>query len=313
MNTIRILKPGACTTVQDLGRPGFGPMGISPSGAADPVSLRIGNRLVGNPENAAALEMTLSGGHFLFSGTTAIAVTGADFSATLRGTRIPSYTSIAVDPGKVLEFGWTANVARCYLCVQGGIDVPEFLGSRSTHLLSGNGGYQGRELRKGDVLNVGPPPSNSRPRQLSGQGHANLVPRKVFRVTEGPQWSMFSESARRSFFGQTYRVSEVADRTGIRLDGQPLELSAGSDMLTEGVALGAIQIPRDGKPIILFVEQQTTGGYPKIANVIAADLFRVGQLRTGDEIHFESVSLETARSLLLRLEAYLSSPELIRE
>ncbi len=313
MSTIRVIKPGACTTVQDLGRPGFGPMGISPSGAADPVSLRIGNRLVGNPEHAAALEMTLLGGHFLFSEAAIVAVTGADFSASLRGTRIPSYMSLIVNPGEILEFGWTANAARCYLCVQGGIDVPEFLGSRSTHLLGGHGGHEGRKLNKGDVLKIGRADTDPRPRKLSTQGHTNLVPRRIFRVTEGPQWSLFSEAHRRSFFEQMYRVSEVADRTGIRLDGQPLELSHGNDMLTEGVALGAVQIPRDGKPIILFVEQQTTGGYPKIANVIAADLYRVGQLRTGDEVCFELVSLETARTLLLRLEAYLSSPELIRQ
>lgn len=312
MSTIRVIKPGVQTTVQDLGRPGFGTMGISPSGAADSVSLRIGNRLVGNPENAAALEMTLLGGHFLFSEKTMIAVTGADFSATLRREKIPRYVSLPVNAGEILEFGSSSERARCYLCVQGGIDVLKFLGSRSTHLLSGHGGYEGRALHKGDSLKIGECTPDFRPAKLGGHGHANLLPRRIFRVTEGPQWSMFSDSARSAFFQQTYHVSDVADRTGIRLDGLPLELSAGRDMLTEGVALGAVQIPRDGKPIILFVEQQTTGGYPKIANVIAADLYRVGQLRTHDEVRFELVSLETARALLLRLEAYLSSPELVR-
>ena len=313
MSTIRVIKPGMLTTVQDLGRPGFGVIGVSPSGAADPVSLRIGNRLVGNPENAAALEMTFVGGHFLFSDRTTIAVTGADFSASLGLARIPRYMSLPVNAGETLEFGSSNEGARCYLCVQGGIDVPEFLGSRSTHLLSGHGGCEGRALHKGDVLKVGACTPDVRSRRLAGQGHANLVPRKIFRVTEGPQSSMFSDSAKRIFFEQTYRVTDVADRTGIRLAGEPLELSAGRDMLTEGVALGAVQIPRDGRPIILFVEQQTTGGYPKIANVIGADLYRVGQLRARDEVCFELVSLDTARSLLLRLEEYLSSPDLVRE
>lgn len=313
MNTIRVLKPGLLTTVQDLGRPGFGVMGVSASGAADPVSLRIGNNLVGNPENAAALEMTVIGGHFFFSEKTMIAVTGADFSASLRGQRIPQYFSLPVNAGEILEFNRSMERLRCYLCVQGGIDVPEFLGSRSTHLLSGSGGYEGRALRKGDVLKIGQCVPDFRSKRLAGQGHTNLVARGIFRVTEGPQWSMFSEAAKRTFFEQTYHVTDAADRTGIRLDGLPLELPPGRDMLTEGVSLGAVQIPRDGKPIILFVEQQTTGGYPKIANVIGADLYRVGQLQAHHEVRFELVSFEKARALLLRLEEYLSSPELIRQ
>jgi antagonist of KipI len=313
MSTILVLKPGMLTTVQDLGRPGFGVMGISPSGAADSVSLRIGNRLLGNTENEAALEMTLMGGHFQFSEKTMIAVTGADFSPSAGANQMRQYVSVPVEAGEIVEFVSSMGRARAYLCVQGGINVPEFLGSRSTHLLSGYGGYDGRALRKGDVLKIGKCTPDFRSRRLAGQGHTNLVPRTVFRVTQGPQWDMFSDSAKRTFFEQTYRVTEAADRTGIRLEGTPLALTPGRDMLTEGVALGAVQIPRDGKPIILFVEQQTTGGYPKIANIIGADLYRVGQLQTHHEVRFELVSLEAARSLLLRLEEYLTSPELIRE
>jgi antagonist of KipI len=313
MNTIQVIKAGALTTVQDLGRPGFGVMGISPSGAADPVSLRIGNRLAGNPDNAAAIEMTVIGGHFQFSGRTVVALTGADLSARIGHGRVRQYQSFVVNPGDVLECGSSIGRARAYLCVQGGIDVPEFLGSRATHLLSGLGGYGGRALRKGDILNIGACNPDFRARQLAGQGHTNLVPRTIFRVTQGPQWEMFTEAAKRLFFEQTYKVSASADRTGIRLEGIPLELVSNRDMLTEGVSLGAVQIPRDGKPIILFVEQQTTGGYPKIANIIGADLYRVGQLQTHHEIHFELVSFEAARALLLRLEEYLTSPALIGE
>ncbi|HYK39096.1 MAG TPA: biotin-dependent carboxyltransferase family protein, partial [Candidatus Eremiobacteraceae bacterium] len=305
--------PGMLTSVQDLGRLGCGVMGISPSGAADQVSLRIGNRLVGNPENASALEMTLVGGHFQFSDKTMIAITGADFSAAIGRKRVPQYQSVTINAGETLEFGPSTGRARAYLCIQGGIDVPEFLGSRSTHLLSGHGGHEGRALRRGDVLKIGKCPPEFRFRRLAGEGHTNLVPRTVFRVTQGPQWDLFSDATKRAFFDETYRVTEVADRTGIRLEGAPLELKLDRDMLTEGVALGAVQIPRDGKPIILFVEQQTTGGYPKIANVIGADLNRLGQLQSHHEIRFELVGWEAARALLLRLEEYLTSPELIRE
>jgi antagonist of KipI len=312
MNTLRVHKPGMLTTVQDLGRPCFGPMGISPSGAADPVALRIGNRLVGNAENAAALEMTLIGGQFSFSEKTLVAVAGADFSATLRGEPIAPYSSVVVEENEVLSFGATAMGARCYLCVQHGIEIPELLGSRSTHLLSGTGGHEGRALRKDDVLPIGVSPVK---KLLPTQRRPNLPqsiskPQGIIRVTQGPQWSEFTGKATAAFLSEKYTVSNLSDRTGIRLNGSPLELPVRTDILTEGVALGAIQIPRDGKPIILFVEQQTTGGYPKIANVIAADLHRLGQLRPRDEISFELVSFETAREELLNLEGALAALEL---
>jgi len=313
MNTIRVLKPGLLTTVQDLGRPGFGPMGVSASGAADPVSLQIGNKLAGNSHGAAALEMTLAGGHFSFSGKTMAAITGANFFPKLRGERVPQHASFVINAGDILEFDSAAAGARCYLCVQGGIDVPQFLGSRSTHLLSGNGGLEGRALRKDDILKIGGATPDLRPKRLSNSLQATLAGNAKIRVTHGPQWQCFSDGAQRMFFRQSYEVSNTADRTGIRLEGIPLAWPSQQDMLTEGVALGAIQIPRDGKPIVLFVEQQTTGGYPKIANVIAADVYRLGQLRPKDEVSFELVDFETARQQLLRLERYLASPELICE
>jgi antagonist of KipI len=313
MGTLLVNKPGSLTTIQDLGRPGFGAMGISPSGAADPVSLRIGNRLVGNPENAAALEMTLLGGEFQFSAATVIAVTGSDFGPTSESHGIPLYCSVPVQASQKIEFGITRLGARCYLCVQGGINVKEFLGSCSTHLLSGLGGHEGRALKKGDVINVGKPLKNFRHRRLSRQGHSNLVPRRIYRVTEGPQWSLFPEAAKKLFFEQSYQVTEEANRMGIRLLGQPIQLQSPGEMITEGVSLGAIQIAPNGQPIILFVEQQTTGGYPKLANIIAADHARLGQLRPHDEIYFELVTLDSARASLQRLESYLTSPELIQE
>src|SRR5689334_13045907 len=157
MSTIEVLSPGLLTTVQDLGREGFGPMGVSPSGAADPASLRVGNRLVGNTEGAAGLEMTLLGGAFHFHGACLVALTGSDFGATLESVAIPCWTSFEIKSGQTLRLGPTLSGARCYLCVQGGIQVKPFLGSASTHLLSGLGGHEGRALRKGDVLKIGDP------------------------------------------------------------------------------------------------------------------------------------------------------------
>ena len=311
MSEIAVLAPGLLTTVQDLGREGFGPLGVSPSGTADPVSLRIGNRLVGNAESAAALEMTLLGGTFQFPQGAVVALTGSDFGATLDDAPVAPWRSFEARPGQTLRFGPTRSGARCYLCVCGGIDVKKFLGSASTHLLSGLGGHEGRALRKGDVLKVGAGRGRFRKRTVSLGALQRLSPRKVLRLTPGPQSEWFPEASQQTFYGSTYRVAEESNRMGLRLEGPAIPEGAHGEMISEGVSLGAVQIAAGGQPIILFVEQQTTGGYAKIANVISADLHSLGQLRPRDEIWFEQVAWETARRLLLEQEELLASEGLI--
>jgi antagonist of KipI len=313
MKAIHVQAPGLFTTVQDLGREGFGPLGVSPSGAADPISLRLGNRLVGNPENAAALEMTLLGGTFLFSEGAIVALSGSDFGATLDQVPVDLWMSLEVRPGQTLRLGPTRAGARSYLCVQGGIAVKAFLSSASTHTLSGLGGFEGRALRKGDVLSIA---SVSQPycrRTAAPHILSRLSPRKILRCTTGPQSEWFPEPSQQLFYGSTYRVAEESNRMGLRLEGPAIPVSSHGHMISEGVSLGAIQVPGGGSPIILFVEQQTTGGYPKIANVISADFSSVGQLRPRDEIRFERVTWEVARSLLQQQEELLASRELIQE
>jgi len=197
------------------------------------------------------------------------------------------------------------------LCVQGGIAVKAFLGSASTHLLSGLVGYEGRALRKGDVLNLGSAIAPQRKRTLAGKALGRMAPRKVLRVTPGPQSHWFPESSQQLFYGSMYRVAEESNRMGLRLEGPSITEGSGGRMISEGVSLGAIQVPDGGLPIILFIEQQTTGGYPKIANVISADLHSLGQLRPRDEVRFERVGFEMARSLLLEQEKLLASEDLI--
>jgi antagonist of KipI len=324
---IQVQEPGLFTTVQDLGREGFGPLGVSASGVADAISLRLGNRLVGNAEGAAGLEMTLLGGTFLFPEGAAVALTGSDFGATVDGAQVGVWTSMEVKPGQTLRLGPARSGARCYLCVRGGIEVKLFLGSASTHILSGLGGHEGRALRRGDVLGIGTanfgegewtgrnacPTEGIRRRRLSARGLREVGARKVLRVTPGPQSDWFPEAAQRMFYESRYRVAEESNRMGIRLEGGAVPEVAGGKMISEGVSLGAIQVPDGGQPIILFVEQQTTGGYPKIANLISADFHCLGQLRPRDEIRFERVDWETARSLLREQEEFLSSEELILE
>jgi len=302
--------------VQDLGREGYGPMGVSPSGAADPVALRIGNRLLDNPEGAPGLEMTLLGGTLVFPEHAIVALTGSDFGATLDDMPIDMWSSVDVQPGQTLRMGSTREGARCYLCVQGGIAVKLFLGSASTHLLSGLGGFEGRALRKGDVLKIGAASGSFRTfrkRKVADRALKKLARRRILRVTLGPQNDWFSPAVQELFYSGTYRVAEESNRMGLRLEGATVATPAGGEMISEGVSLGAVQITAAGLPIVLFVEQQTTGGYPKIANVISADLSSLGQLRPRDEIRFERADLETSRALLGEQQKLLASKELILE
>ena len=291
---IRVLSAGLQTTVQDLGRFGYTHFGVSASGAADPLALRAGNLLVGNAENAAALEMTLVGGAFEFETDAVIALTGSDFGAGL-----PLWTAVQIKAGQTVRCGATRSGARGYLAVRGGIGVPEVMGSASVHVMTGVGG---RPLRAGDVLPIGGA-AIRRPRAVGPRGRPRapeFARTGPLRVTPGPQAHWFSDE----LYAAAYQVAEESNRMGLRLRGPAIPSPAGH-MLTEGVALGAIQIPPDGQPIILFVEHQTTGGYPKPANVISADFWRLGQLRPRDEVRFEPVTFERALDLLRQQEQWL--------
>jgi len=291
LNRIRVLSPGLQTTVQDLGRFGWTHFGVSASGAADPLALRAGNLLVGNAENAAALEMTLAGGVFEFESHSVIALTGSDFDAGL-----PLWTALEIKAGDTVSCGATRSGARCCLCVRGGIDAPRVMGSASVHVMTGVGG---RPLKKGDVLQIG---DGAVRRLRKGRGAPPLAMSGPLRATPGPQADWFGGE----LYAAAYTVKEESNRMGLRLQGPAIPSPAGH-MLTEGVPLGAVQVPPDGQPIILFVEHQTTGGYPKPANVISADFWRLGQLRPRDEVRFELVTIEAALELLQQQESWLYS------
>lgn len=292
MSAIHVLSPGFLTTVQDLGRYGHAHRGISASGAADALALRAGNLLVGNAENAAALEMTLTGGEFEFEQDTVIALTGSDF-----GTGLRMWAPLEVKSGGVLRCGTTRAGARAYLAVRGGIDAPLTLGSASAHLLTGVGGAA---PRKGATLHIGS--GAIRKPRSAAKNPPQWERASTVRVTDGPQADWFHDE----IYQGAYTVAEECNRMGIRLAGTAIPSPAGG-MLTEGVALGAIQVPPDGQPIILFVEHQTTGGYPKPANVISADFWRLGQMRPRDEVRFEKVTIERALELLQAQEKWLYS------
>jgi antagonist of KipI len=304
--TILIKDAGFATSVQDLGRYGYSHLGISPAGAADSLSFRIANRLVGNADSAPGLEMTLTGATFEFEHPAIIAVTGAESSIEINGHPRSCAQPIHLEARSLVKVGRMTRGVRAYLAVQGGIDVPLKMGSASTHLSAKFGGFEGRLLRKGDRLWVG----------KGGDLHIKALKSEatplvsqdspvILRVTRGSQRGWFDDEAIANFFSNPFSVTDQSGRTGLRLKGNPIFPRNTSQLLTDGVPLGAIQIPPDGQPIILFVDQQTTGGYPKIANVIASDLHVVGQLRARDSVRFTGVSIEEAVEMLRQQEAWL--------
>jgi antagonist of KipI len=307
---IHVLSAGLFTTVQDLGRYHLGPLGMPAAGAADPIALRLANRLAGNDEGAAALEMTLTGGTFMFRFGAVAALAGSDFTAALDGVHVPPWTSRRIAPGQTLTVGGTRSGARCYLAVQGGILVKPVGGSASTHVPSGTGGVEGRALRTGDLLRIGPSKAHFADRAISHRALARLAPRKLLRVTPGPQADRLPEDEAARFYQTSFHVSEHSNRMGLRLLAQPFAVLNAAAMHSEGLPVGAIQLPPSGEPILTFVDQQTTGGYPKVANVIAADLSSVGQLRPRDEVRFARVTFAQAQTALLDQERLITSAEI---
>jgi antagonist of KipI len=303
--TIRVVKPGLFTTVQDRGRYGYAHLGISPCGAADEMYLRIANLLVGNDEYAPALEMTLLGATLEFDEPAIIALSGASCDGKVALSRIAPNTPVEVSAGSVLQCGSTTNGARCYFAIQGGIQVPSIMGSASTDIRGLFGGYDGRRLQAGDILSIGNS-NNARVRRLRA-GALEEMGRGPIKVTRGAQRDWFSNESYAKFIDALYSVSEQSDRAGLRLKGDAISMRESKQLLTDGIPLGAIQVPQDGQPIILFVDQQTTGGYPKIANVIAADMHRIGQLRPRDELRFAEVSIPEAIDALRDQERWLKT------
>lgn len=312
---IRINNPGLLTTVQDAGRHGFSHLGISSCGAADAIAFRIANLLLGNSENAAALEMTLLGATLEFEEAASIALTGADCDCRLNGEAAPMWQAIQVAPGGVLACAGMKTGARAYLAVEAGFDVASVMGSASTDLAGRFGGYDGRKLVKGDMLPVRKKPAS--PIQESAQKSAGnarrlptgaletLYPSSSIRVTKGAQQEWFGGEAFEKLFSRSYEVSDDSDRSGLRLKGESIRPRDAKQLLTDGIPLGAIQVPQNGQPIILFVDQHTTGGYPKIANVIAADMHRIGQLRPHEQVRFAEVTIAEAIESVHEQEKWL--------
>ena len=308
IETLEIKEPGLLTTVQDLGRYGYQRFGVPVSGAMDTFSLKTGNLLLGNDEGAAGLEMTVLGPRVRFLAETWIAITGANLSPALDGEPIPRWTAVKVPADCDLSFQGASDGMRSYLAVAGGIDVPVIMGSRSTYVKAALGGLEGRALKAGDVLRVlepgFEPVERGLPEHLSAPvyGHNHEI-----RVVLGPQDRAFTADGTKTFLGSVYTVSIQSDRMGYRLEGPAIESADGPDIVSDGIPFGAVQIPGDGRPIILLADRGTTGGYAKIATVVSSDLGRLSQAMPGDTITFKNVTVEESHRLLREQVEVLSS------
>ena len=301
----RVESPGLLTTVQDLGRWGHQQDGLTVSGVMDPFAASVANLLVGNPRGDAVLEITLLGPKLSVLSETRIALCGGDLSPTLDGEPIALWKSQTLRVGQTLAFGRRRSGARAYLAVTGGFSVPQVLGSRATFLRGHLGGFAGRRLQIGDVLegsvqSLTPGERGLRPLEMP----TYPLPAQL-RVVPGPHLESFSDESRTLFFSSTYTLSPQSDRQGYRLSGLSVARTDLADILSEAMPFGGIQIPPDGQPILLMADRQTTGGYPLMGVVIAADLPHAGQLAPGDTVCFQAVALPDARELALRQERWL--------
>jgi biotin-dependent carboxylase-like uncharacterized protein len=309
--TFEVIEPGVFTTIQDLGRRGYFASGIPPSGAMDRFALRMGNLLVQNPQEEAGIEMTAIGLKVRILDETVIALTGAEFDARINGGPVPNWQTLHVGPGDILSLGRCKTGWRCYISVAGGIDVPPVLGSKSTYTLGGLGGLRGRALKKGDVLETGvarAPLESLKGRRVKNTALPLPGDEKELRVVLGPQDDHVKEESIKVFLESPYRVSHNSNRVGYRFEGSQLffkererSRDAGSDpsnIVDDGNAIGAIQIPGGTEPICLGPDGVTMGGYVKIACLIAADMDRMAQLALREQVRFRGVSVDEARYIL---------------
>lgn len=302
---IKVVKAGMLTTVQDLGRYGLQRYGMPVSGAMDSYALRLGNHILGNPDNEAAIECTVMGPTIYFEQEQLIAVTGADLSPTLDGNPLPMWKPVLVEAGSLISFGRRNFGCRAYICFQGGFDIPELLGSRSTYCKGQIGGWKGRPLQEGDRVAFRHC-YKGKDSLFHWSMDSSLYPdlaTNTIRVMDGPQLARFENAGQKSFFSDVFTISNNSDRMGYRLTSKPLRFKEQKELLSTAVTFGSIQVPPDGNAIVLMADHPTTGGYPVIAQVATIDLPLLAQKGPNDHISFERISLDEAHNLLKKQHA----------
>lgn len=295
--TIKVIKPGLLSSFQDTGRHGFQHWGVPVSGVMDEAAHELCNVLVGNPRSFTTLEMTLQGPTLHFQAKALIALAGADLGATLNGEPFKPGMARVVPADSVLSFGKREQGARSYLAVGGGFLLPSVMNSSSTNTRGGFGGLRGRALQAGDLIPICSSFANA-PRLanvIEPAGHDG----QPIRVMTGREWAFFSEQSRQDFLTGTYTLTGDSDRMGYRLTGEALTLEMPCELLSESVAFGTVQVPPSGQPLILMADRQTTGGYPRIAQVASVDLPRLAQMLPGDTLRFSLIELHDAQKLFI--------------
>ncbi len=290
--------------MQDLGRPGWQRVGVTPGGVIDRQAARVANILLGNPDNAPVLESALTGPELRFHADTWIAVTGAAVAG------VPGWRPLRIAAGARLSLAELVRGAHVYVAVAGGFSVPTVLGGAGTLLRAGFGGFRGRTLRAGDRLAVGPaahPPGAVRRDWAAAGEFWTAGGREItVRFVRGRRWAGFDEDARTAFKQTAWKVRGQSDRMGLRLTGPALTSELPGEMISEGVAFGSVQVPPNGQPIVLMADRQTLGGYPKIGHVITADLPRLAQVRPGDTVRFAEIPVAAAQVVALEMEKALA-------
>ena len=312
---VKVLQPGMLATIQDLGRYGLQKFGVIVGGAMDSISLRIANLLVGNAEGEGAVEVTIFGTSLLFESDELIAITGGNLQPTIEGKKIPMWQPILIRKGSVLKFNAAISGSRAYVSFGGGIQIPEVMGSKSTYIRAGIGGFQGRKLQKNDVFECAKRTEagedlfhqlQKKTSYLSWSVHytpfVTFKKIQTIRIIRGSEYERFDEESLKKFFSTPYTITTHADRMGYRLEGQGIQLKEPFELLSEGVTFGTIQVPSNGQPIILMADRQTTGGYPKIGQVISADLPSLAQMQANGQVYFKEVTLEEAQWALIHQE-----------
>jgi len=305
-----VSDPGILTTIQDLGRYGFSQFGVPPSGALDTFSLRVGNLLVGNREEEACLEVTLMGLKIKAMKEVVIAITGGDLSPTLNGEPLEMWRTHLLLEGDAITFKKVKAGCRAYLAVSRGLVVPKIMGSCSTYRSGNFGGLEGRPLRRGDILYTLDIPSSLDKLGLRFPNDwiPSLEKEALLRIIPGPQDRHFTEKGVQTFCSSSYQVTPQCDRMGVRLEGPKIERRSDVEesIISEGLISGSIQVPGNGKPIIILTEL-VTGGYTKIATIISTDLPKVAQLKPGDQVRFKPISIEESHDLLKEQEDRLKN------
>ena len=313
--SVRVLRPGLLTTLQDLGRHGLQHVGLCPGGAMDPVALSLANALVGNARDEAALEITVIGPELSFEEDTLVAVCGAEFKGSF-----PHNRPVLARAGSRFNVGRAVRGARAYVAVAGGFAVEPVLGSRSTYLPGAFGGFEGRSLRHGDVLPLRDPAASARFAKLKKTKDGSVkwsappltLPDRepvLIHVLDGQHYASFDANAQRTFIDAVWRIAPDSNRMGFRLAGPTLVRARNDEILSAPTALGSVQVPANGAPIALMADHQTTGGYPRIAEIVSADVPRLAQLAPGGTVHFArcdlGIAAELRHHMSERLEAAL--------